>query len=408
MAKDQNGKELPKGITWREDKQTYMARFTYQGKSYTFYDKDLKKIKKKLADKRYEAEHGLAGSADKITLDRWYKVWLEDYKIPTIKETSVHSYKQMYSCYIEKELGSRYLLQIKPVHIQKIYNTLLLERGLAPKTISNIQGMLYDIFEIAVKNDLIVKNPCKGITRPKLGKTKGEALSVDEQNTLLVYLDKDKWKRHKPLIITLLGTGMRIGECLGLKWEDIDFKNREIHINKTLVYVKDLNTGKYMFKFQTPKTANSARTIPMLNDVASALKQQNKNQKRLMLYMGKDWTPLQGFGNMVFTSLKGKPFQECDVRNFLINIVAEINSDEQALAEQEKREPVLMKHIHPHMLRHTFATRCFENDMPPKTVQHILGHSSMQLTMDLYTHMNENKKKADMKKLEGMFSAANY
>lgn len=407
MAKDQNGKELPKGITWREDKQTYMARFSYQGKSYTFYDKNLKKLTKKLADERYEVEHGLAGSADKITLDRWYQTWLEDYKIPTIKETSVNTYKQMYSCYIQKELGSKCLKQIKPVHIQKIYNALL-ERGIAPKTVNIIQAILYNIFEFAVKNDLIVKNPCNGITKPKKEKPKIEALSVDEQNTLLHYLDKEKWKQYKPLIITLLGTGMRIGECLGLTWNDIDFKNKEIHVNKTLVYVKDLATDKCMLKFQSPKTKESKRIIPMLNDVAIALKQQSKNQKRLRIYMGAEWQPLQDFEDMVFTSSKGTPYQESKIRKHLVNIVAEINADEKALAEQQNREPIIMKHIRPHMFRHTFATRCFENDMPPKTVQHILGHSSINLTMDLYTHMSEDKKKEDMKKLEGIFSAVNY
>lgn len=407
MAKDQNGKELPKGITWREDKQTYMARFTYQGKSYTFYGKDLKKLTKKLADKRYEAEHGLAGSADKITLDRWYQTWLEDYKIPNIKETSVNTYKQMYSCYIQKELGSRYLKQIKPVHIQKVYNAML-ERGFAPKTVSILQAMLYNIFEFAVKNDLIVKNPCNGITRPKKKKAEVEALSAGEQDTLLHYLGKSKWKHYKPLVITLLGTGMRIGECLGLTWDDIDFRNMEIHINKTLVYVKDLGTGKYTFKFQTPKTKNSIRTIPMLSDVASALKQQSMNQKRLKVYMGAEWQPLQDFQDMVFTSFKGTPCQESKIRKHLVKIVAEINAAEKALAEQQNREPIIMKHIKPHMFRHTFATRCFENDMPPKTVQHILGHSSINLTMDLYTHMSGDKKKEDMKKLEGMFSAVNY
>lgn len=168
MAKDpKTGKELPKGISWKADKQLYMARFTHQGQSYTFYDKDLKAIKKTLSEKRYEVEHGLQGKADKISLNKWYQTWLEQYKIPNIKETSVHTYKQMYSCYIEPTLGGKHLSQVKPVHIQKVYNDLL-DNGLSAKSISNIQGMLYDIFETACRNDLIIKNPCKGVARPKV------------------------------------------------------------------------------------------------------------------------------------------------------------------------------------------------------------------------------------------------
>ena len=163
-----------------------------------------------------------------------------------------------------------------------------------------------------------------------------------------------------------------------------------------------------MFKYQTPKTKNSLRTIPMLSDVKKALKHQSTCQKRLRLYMGSEWQPLKGFEDIVFTSFKGKPHQECDIRNFLINIVAEINADEQALAEKENREPVIMEHVHPHALRHTFATRCFERDIPPKTVQHLLGHATVQMTMDLYTHITEQKKQVDMQKLEGLFRAVNY
>ena len=240
MAKDpKTGKELPKGISWKKDKQLYMARFTYQGQSYTFYDRDLRTIKKTLSEKRYEIEHGLQGRADKISLNTWYQTWLNEYKIPNIKETSVNNYKQMYSCYIEPILGGKHLSQIKPVHVQKVYNDLL-ENGKSAKTISNIQGMLYDIFETACRNDLIIKNPCKGVARPKVEQTDRRVLSVEEQYTLVSYLKRDKFKPYEPLIITLLGTGMRIGEALGLTWNDIDFKNEQISVNKTLVYVKDL------------------------------------------------------------------------------------------------------------------------------------------------------------------------
>ena len=408
MAKDpKTGKELPKGISWKADKETYMARFTYQGQSYTFYNKDLKALKKTLADKKYEVQHGLQGKADRISLNKWYETWLNQYKIPNIKETSVHTYKHMYSCYIESTLGSKQLSQVKPVHIQKVYNDLL-ERGLSAKSISNIQGMLYDIFETACRNDLIIKNPCKGVARPKVEQPDRRVLSIEEQHTLVSYLKRDKFKPYEPLIITLLGTGMRIGEVLGLTWDDIDFKNEQISVNKTLVYVKDLNTGKYMFKYQTPKTKNSVRTIPMLSDVKKALKHQSICQKRLRLYMGDEWQPLKDFEGIVFPSFKGRPHQESEIRNFLINIVAQINADEKRLAEKENREPVVMGHVHPHALRHTFATRCFECDIPPKTVQHLLGHSSVQMTMDLYTHITEQKKQEDMKKLEGLFSTVNY
>lgn len=403
MAVDPNtGRELPKGISWKKDKQTYMARFSYQGQSYTFYNKDLKALKKTLADKRYEVEHGLQGKADKITLDKWYETWMQDYKIPTIKESTAGTYAKIYENHLRHTIGMKYLSQIKPIHIQKLYNSMVAE-GLSAKYISNINAMLYNIMDLAVKNDLIMKNPVTGVTRPKVEKKERRVLTVGEQKVFISYLQKEAWKPYEPLMVTLLGTGLRIGEALGLTWDDVDFTNKQISIDKTLCYIKDMETGRYKFVYQTPKSRESIRTIPMQSEVEKALKRQRTYQKRLRLYMGSEWKPNSGFEGLVFTSLKGTPKQENEVREFLNNIVAEINSDEQALAEKEHREPVIMGHLHPHALRHTFATRCFEVDLPPKTVQEYLGHSSVQMTMDIYTHVSEEKKRKDMEKLDSIF-----
>ena len=406
MKDPKTGKELPKGISWKADKQTYMARFTHQGEQYCFYDKDLKVLKKTLADKRYEVEHGLQGKADKITLNTWYKVWLDEYKIPILKESTVHVYKQTYKNYIEPALGNKLLSQLKPLHIQKTYNALS-DRGLSAKTIANIQGMLYDILEIACNNDLIIKNPCRSVTRPKLEKSDRRVLLLSEQYALQSYLKHDKWQAYEALIITLLGTGMRIGEALGLTWNDIDFEHNQVSVNKALVYVKDLESGKYTFKNQSPKTKDSIRTIPLLSDVSKALKHHCTYQKRCRLYAGSDWKPLQGFENIVFTTSNGTPRQESDIRKALNRIVAEINADEQELALKEHRKPFIMEHVHPHALRHTFATRCFERGIPPKTVQGFLGHSTVQISMDIYTHLTEQAKQEDMQKLEGLLNVVN-
>lgn len=107
MALDKTGKPLPKGFTWRENKKIYMIRFSFQGNSYTFYEKTLKDAKKTLAEKRYQVEHGELGKADRVPLDKWYETWLTTYKIPNVKETSVRTYKHWYTCYIQPTLGNR-------------------------------------------------------------------------------------------------------------------------------------------------------------------------------------------------------------------------------------------------------------------------------------------------------------
>ncbi len=187
MALDRNGKtQLPAGITWRESKQLYMARFMYQGESHTSYHKDLKSAKKWLADAKYEAEHGLKGKADKISLNVWYESWIEDFKRPNIKPTSIRTYEQIYDGYIKPTLGGMHLAKIKTLHIQKLVNSLV-EDELSPKFIKCIIGVLYDMLEIACDNDLVVKNYAKMVTLPKPEDVERRVLSADEQSTLLTY-----------------------------------------------------------------------------------------------------------------------------------------------------------------------------------------------------------------------------
>lgn len=401
MALDKNGKQLPKGITWIEKKQLYMGRFTYQGTPYTLYDKELKAIKKKLADKRYEVEHGLTGKADKLTLNKWFEVWLKDYKDNKVKKTTIQNYQTLYNNHIKDTLGKRILAQIKPIHIQKLYNDFI-DSGYSTTSLQTLHALLHNILDIAVANDLLMKNPCMGTVRPTAERKERRVLSSEEQTYLLNFIRQEEWQFYEPVLTTMLGTGVRVGELLGLKWEDIDFENCTISINRTLVYIKNKTTGKFGFEEQAPKTKNSKRTIPLHNNVAKALKRQKLNQSYLKLH-GK-WQPHEGFEALVFTGSTGQPQQTASIQNILNRIVKAINKEEAEKAQSENRTPVVMEHLHPHALRHSFATRCFEADIPPKTVQMLLGHANIQITLDLYTHVSEEKKLRDMQKLDNLFA----
>lgn len=397
MALDKNGKPLPKGITWIEKKKLYMARFTYQGTSYTIYDKELKVIKKKLADKRYEVEHGLSGKLDKITLNTWYESWLKDYKSKKVKKNTIITYQRLYETHIRNTLGKKQLSQIKAIHVQKFYNDLI-EKDYSASSLGVIHAMLSNIFKIAVNNDLIMKNPCKGTELPIVENEERRVLSIEEQKYISNYIKRENWQFYEPIITTMLGTGVRVGEVLGLKWEDIDFEKKTLSINKTLEYRRLESTGKFGFEEDTPKSPNSIRTIPLSQSVIQALKRQKRNQNFLKLQG--NWTPKQGFETLVFTGRKGQPQEKLYIRNMLIRLVKEINEHEAKKAKEENRTPIVIEPINPHALRHSFATRCFEADMPPKTVQILLGHANIGMTMNLYTHVTEQKKVEDMQKLD--------
>lgn len=205
-------------------------------------------------------------------------------------------------------------------------------------------------------------------------------------------------EKYDTLFTLALATGLRIGELLALSWGDIDFTKKTITVNKTLQYMKNKETNKFEYIVQTPKTRTSKRTIPLLESLVFILKRQKREQEKQIKRMGDKWEPIvaAGLDNLVFTTEFGKPFDRNSINRVLTSIVNGMN--------KERTEP--FEHFTPHTLRHTFATRCFENGIPPKVVQEYMGHSTLQMTMDLYTHVMEETKTEEIKKLEKVFKQA--
>ena len=337
-----------------------------------------------------------------FTMDQWFQIWLNDYKINNVKPTTRQIYEDLYKCQIKQPLGNLPISQIKPIHIQRMYNQFM-SKGLSSKYLHNVNAVLYNLFDVAVHNDLIAKNPCSGVIKPPIDTIERRVLTSQEQIRFLRFIRQDRWTFYEPTLTVLLGTGLRVGELLALNWEDINFEQKNISVTKTLVYVKDLDTKKFHFSIQTPKTKHGKRIIPLQKDVALALQRQQQNQAAIHA-QGK-WSPHPGFERLIFTGRTGQPQQRGAVQGMLNKIVKAMNAEEEQLAKEDGREPILMAHLHPHALRHSFATRCFEVDMPIKTVQTLLGHSSIQMTMDLYTHVSEQKMLEDIQRLDQIFSS---
>lgn len=392
MAFDKNGKRLPPGITQRPDGR-YMGRFTYQGERYTLYDNsDPKRLRKAMEDKRYELEHGLRGKIDKVTVDMWAKIWLTEYKANSVKPSTYVLYKNRYNWYVSPQIGKLMVKDIKNAHIQKIVNSMK-GQGYSRSTIKKAYAVISDMMSYAVKNDMIPKNPCTGVVIPKEEPKERRVMSAEEQEQFEEYM---RGNPCETIFVVALYTGMRIGEILGLTWDDVDFKNNQIRINKTLVCFQKNKGEKCTFTLQTPKTNSSIRIIPMVSKVAKALKLHKWQQSTLRMETGNLFRPKAGFENLVFVSESGSPIYKTFVDRNLKRIVTEINEREKEAAAKEKRQPAIFEPISPHTLRHSFATRAFEKGMKPKTVQEILGHSSLNMTMDLYTHVTESTKAEEM------------
>ena len=362
-------KKLPKGISFVPKRSLYRWRFRYDGKDYVGYCKTLKQAEKELSDKRYEVEHDLYRKEENITFDKWFNTWISTYKT-NCKESTLYEYKCSYECYIKPEFGERKLKLLQAEQLQKFINNMANEYSAT--VVKECKHLLDGALKQAYKQRKINRNPMEYVTMPKTKEPKKKgALSADQQQAFLNEAGSSKYYRLYKLA-TL--TGMRIGEITGLQWSDVDFKNREIHITHTMSYIP--KRGLYL---DTPKSKTSIRTIPMIESAYILLKEQRKNQQQ---------QKLAGIENLVFTTQLGTGIQDTNIRR-----------DMRKICDNLTDLGINRHDCTFHTLRHCFATRCIENGMEPKTLQTILGHATLAMTMDLYCDVMEHTKKEAMQRI---------
>lgn len=378
MAKKETADKLPKGISKRQN-GLYMGRVMYHGKSHTLYNRSLSQLKKDMTTLRYELEHGMYAEKSKLTFDDWFKTWIETYKAPSVKQGTIDTYKNNYNSYIKSELGKVKLDDLRSEHIQIFFNGLA-KRGLSDKTISLIFTLMGGMLKQACKNGLIIKNPIDAVTKPKGKAGKGrEALTVEQQK---LFLEAAKESYLYNLLVVAICTGLRRGELGGLQWRDIDFKNKVIHVRHNLVF--RMGGG---WEIDTPKTKCSLRDVPIIDKAYEALKAQEKLYRELMGNI----TQIEN-DDFVFFAGINEPVSGHRMKKELDKIT-------EAIAAAGNDFPTITMH----WLRHTFATRCVEGGMKLQVLKTIMGHSSLAMTADLYSHVLPDTKQEAMQSVAGAF-----
>lgn len=201
-----------------------------------------------------------------------------------------------------------------------------------------------------------------------------------------------------PLFTVLLGTGCRIGECLGLRWQDLDFDKRMISINHSVVYYTSPGDRKCALRVSKPKTSAGERTIPMLDIVYDAFQMEYEEQSET----GFNTSEIDGMSGFVFKNKWGLVPNPQTVNTAIKRIVASYNAEEVVAAAKEKREPIILPPFSCHHLRHTFATRLCENETNLKVIQSIMGHRNIETTMDIYAEATDRKKEETFSHLSKM------
>lgn len=385
-------RKLPKGI--RENKGTYEARAMVNGVKICLYGSDLDHLIEEFHQAKEKVKNSIDYRKTMITLNEWFEEWFTEVKAHKVKETSIHPMKNNFKRTFGFYIGSKKLKDIKPLDVQRALNTMEQE-GISNSAMREALGRLRECMEFAVGNQMITSNPCLIVEVPWTYKKAKEeiALTQEEQNALLNEVE-DSW--YKEMFYFMCLTGVRVGELGGLQWSDIDFSKKCITIRRSLSC--SYCNGKKREMLVSPKTVNSTRQIPFLGEMEEVLKTQKEKQKRLKAELGERWRSGEEFSDLVFTTGMGSPCSRYIVDKEVKKVIKRIREKEAVLAVQEQREPKIIRDFHPHTLRHTFATRCFENKMEPKVVQSLLGHSSISITLNIYTHVLDNKMDEEIKK----------
>lgn len=390
--KDERGRALRKGEVQRASDKRYMYTYTDpQGRRKYIYAQDLTTLREKEKQLMKDQLDGLdlyvAGKATvNDTFDRYMSTKHD------LRATTKSNYLYIYDRFVRETFGKKKIADIKFSDVLQFYLSLLDKEELAIGTLDSIHTLLHPTFQLAVRDDIIRNNPSDGVMKEvSKGRSRGirHALTVEQQRAFMNYIANHPVYYHWwPLFAVLLGTGCRIGEALGLRWEDLDFEKRVISVNHSVVYYPIGKSRTSVQRISKPKTEAGIRMIPMLETVYDAFQMEREEQEET----GFNETEIDGMKGFVFVTRFGSVPNPQAVNRTIKRIISNYNAEEAVSAKKERREPTILPDFSCHHLRHTFCTRLCENETNLKVIQSIMGHRSIETTMDVYAEATDRKK----------------
>ena len=401
VRKDLRGRSLRKGEVQRSSDKRYMYTYTDpMGRRKFIYANDLAELREKEAKLMKDQLDGLdlyvAGKASvNDTFDRYMSTKYN------LRESTKSSYLYTYDHYVRDTFGKKRIADIKYSDVLQFYYYLLNEVKISLGTLDTVHCLLHPTFQLAVRDEIIRNNPTDGVMKEisrESGKNRGirHALTVEQQRSFMEYIANHPIYYHWwPMFTVLLGTGCRIGEALGLRWQDLDYDKRTISINHSLSYYQKPESNKSVLRISKPKTEAGIRTIPMLDIVKDAFEMLYEEQ----LENGFNESEIDGMSGFIFCNRFGMVPNPQTVNHTIKRIANSYNADEVVRAKRERRDPIILPNFSCHHLRHTFCTRLCENETNLKVIQSIMGHRNIETTMDIYAEATEEKKQESFENL---------
>lgn len=390
------------GSIYKRQDGTWTAQYTdFSGKKRYLYGKTQQAVKDKLKKAIQENDDGILADAGRITFAAWAAEWFEVYAKPVIRPRTQRLYYNEIYLHIIPAFPGVLLKDVREDMLQKFINEKQEKRidgkpgGYSVTLVSDFKVRLYSMMEKAVDLGLIAKNPAKKLQLKKEPSKEKIVFTKDQQQRLEgVVTDNLERDMSLAIILVMLNTGLRVGEASGLQIPDVDFERHEISVKRTFGRLPAVDGKKGELASSVPKTYKSIRVVPMSPYVEELMKKVMVDRERRITDFSDVWAKFSPhdrmgidggyvflnsrFGNVVDNSHVGKV-----LRKF----------------EREAGVPL----VSPHGLRHTFATRWVEAGLDIKTLSEILGHTSTQLTLNLYTHSLEDQRRDGMAKFNEIY-----
>ncbi|NFG22411.1 site-specific integrase [Clostridium botulinum] len=368
----------------------YRLRHDNLRKPKDLYARTEKELKAKIKKLNYELDHNI--QSNKNSFGVFFSEWLFDIKFMEIKPSTKIKYETVYRNHIKNsEISDIKIKELTSKDIQIYYNNLI-KKGKSTTLVRTIHKLISPCIKYAYNNDFIIKDFTGSLIIPK--ETEKDKLNkkssvipftLEEQKEFIKAI---KGNKFEVLFITALNSGLREGELLSITWNDINFKDKYINVSKNLGVVTEVSKdgrGASKLEVQTPKTKKGKRQVSIPNFLVSTLKEYKKKQVKNRLKLANKYTN----NNLVFCDEYG---------NYL-------NRDKVTYQYKKLLKESKIKTRKFHDLRHTYATRLFELGEQARTVQELLGHSDVSVTLNTYTHVLDDMKEKAVSKLDNLFNA---
>ncbi len=356
---------------------SFRAQVMINGKSESITEKTKGEVQRKINDLKANAAKGILPPREKLRLGEFVQGWLEDSVRHSLTLRTYQEYGRILRLYVLPTLGKTLLEKLQPSHLQKLYSDLLDHggqqgKGLSPKTVRDTHVVLHQALDQAVRQGLANRNVADLIDPPKVPRAQVKAFSQDEQTALL---EAAKGTRWETLLKLGLVTGMRIGEMLGLQWSNVDLVTDVVRVERKLN--RDRTLGP-------PKTDAGKRPISIGKQTVEMLQRHRVEQLKQKLAAGPNWEQRREYRDLVFTNQQGGPLDYNNVMRGYYALLEKAGLEKSGI----------------HRLRHTNASIWLKEGIHPKKVQSRLGHSSIGMTMDTYSHLMPGFDREDADRLE--------